>query len=213
MRATSPGTRAPGGGKVKREWEGCLAHCSARCTPKGKREEGDREIGGRRPCNQGRGAGQGERGRADRGQDRARGPGQRGGQRGSAASRIAPHCARASRRAEGPRRQGREGGNMVPHNRASRPQRAGALGKAGCRGVLPQGSPPPKVQCAVCLRSVMHRGPARTREEGTGRAKEVGHLGGERRQDSRSRERERRRRQGLSTKRAQRAREGAEGAG
>ena len=85
---------------------------------------------------------------------------------------------------------------MVPHNRASRPRRAGALGKAGCRGVLPQGSPPPKVQCAVCLRSDKHRGPARTRKEGTGRAKEVGHLGGERRPDSRSRERERRGRQG-----------------
>ena len=48
----------------------------------------------------------------------------------------------------------------------------------------------------VCLRSDKHRGPARTREEGTGRAKEVGHLGGERRPDSRSRERERRGRQG-----------------
>ena len=35
----------------------------------------------------------------------------------------------------------------VPNNRAIRPQRAGALDKAGCRGVLPQGSPPPKVQC------------------------------------------------------------------
>ena len=192
VRATNQEHRTPGGRKGEREWEGCLAHYPARCTPKGKREEGGREIGGRRPCNQGRGAGQGERGRADRGQDRARGPGQRGGQRGSAASRIAPHCARAGRRAEGPRWQGREGGNMVSHNRASRPQRAGALGKAGCRGVLPQGSPPPKVQCDVCLRSVMHRGPAGTREEGTGRAKEVGHLGGERRQDIRSRERERR---------------------
>ena len=84
----------------------------------------------------------------------------------------------------------------MPHNRASRPQRAGALGKAGCRGVLPQGNPPPKVQCAVCLRSVMQRGPAGTREEGTGKAKEVGHLGGERRQDGRSRERERRGRHG-----------------
>ena len=109
-------------------------------------------------------------------------------------------------------------GNVVPHNRARRPQHAGALGKAGRRGVLPQGSPPPKVQCAACLRSVMQRGPARTREEGTGRAKEVGHLGGERRPDSRSRERERRGRQKrgcdlLCTMRAQRAREGAEGAG
>ena len=191
VRATYQELRKPGGSKGGREWEGCLAHPSARCTPKGKRGEGDREIGGRRPCTQGRGAGQGERGRADRGQDKARGPGQRGGQSRSAASRIAPHCAPASRGAEGPRWKGREGGNMVPHNRASRPQRAGALGRVGCRGVLPQGSPPPKVQCAVCLRSVMHRGRARTREEGTGRAKEVGHLGGERRQDSRSRERER----------------------
>ena len=85
----------------------------------------------------------------------------------------------------------------MPHNQASRPQRAGALGKAGCRGVLPQGSPPPKVQCAVCLRSVMHRGQARTREEGAGRAKEVGHLGDERRPDSQGRQRERRGRQGL----------------
>ena len=213
VRATYQELRTPGGSKGEREWEGCLAHCSAGCTPKGKREEGDREIGGRGPCNQGRGAGQGERGRAERGQDRARGSGQRGGQRGSAASRIAPHCARASQRAEGPRWQGREGSNMVPHNRASRRQRAGSLRKMGCCGVLPQGSPTPKVQCAVWLRSVMHRGPARTREEGTGRAKEVGQLGGERRQDSRSTERERRGRQGLSTKRAQRAREGAEGAG
>ena len=167
----------------------------------GEKREGGGEEGGRRPSNQGRGAGQGERGRANRGQDRARGPGQREGQRGSAASRIAPHCARAGRRAEGPRSRGREGGNMVPHNRASRPQRAGAPGKAGCRGVLPQGSPPPKVQCGVCLRSVMQRGPAGTREGGTGRAKEVGHKGGKRRQDSQSRERERRGRQGHAQRR------------
>ena len=123
------------------------------------------------------------------------GRGREGGQRGSATSRIAPHRARAGRRAKGQRWQGREGGvllagqrmrivchgglkerswdrgNKVPHNRASRLQRAGALDKAGRRGVLPQGSPPPKMQCAACLRSVMQRGPARTREEGTGRAK------------------------------------------
>ena len=37
----------------------------------------------------------------------------------------------------------------VPHNRAGRPQRAGALDEAERRGVLPQGSPPPKVQCAA----------------------------------------------------------------
>ena len=124
------------------------------------------------------------------------GPGGRGtggGQRGSAASRIAPHRARAGRRAEGQRWQGREGGvlladqrmhivchgglkgrtwdrgNKVPRNRASRPQRAGALDKVGRRGVLPQGSPPPKVQCAACLRSVMQRGPTRTRRARAGR--------------------------------------------
>ena len=106
----------------------------------------------------------------------------------------------------------------MPHNRESRPQRAGTLDKAGRRGVLPQGSPPQEVQCAGCLRSVMQRGPARTREEGTGRAKEVGHLGGEQGPDSRSREREGRGRQGrdcalLCTMRAKRAGEGAEGAG
>ena len=79
VRATCQELRTPGGSKEKREWEGCLAHCSARYTPRGQREEGDRETGGQRPCGQGRGAGLGEGGRADRGQDRARGPGQRGG--------------------------------------------------------------------------------------------------------------------------------------
>ena len=74
------------------------------------------------------------------------------------------------------------------------------------------------VQCAACLRSVLQRGPARTTEKGTDRAKEVGHLGGERRPGSRSREREGRERQGrdcalLCTMRAQRASAGAEGAG
>ena len=73
------------------------------------------------------------------------GRGREGGQRGSAASRIAPHHARAGRRAEGQRWQGREGGVLladqrmrivchggleertwdrskkVPHNRESRP--------------------------------------------------------------------------------------------
>ena len=76
----------------------------------------------------------------------------------------------------------------MPHNRASCPQRAGALDKAGRRGVLPQGSPPPKVQCAACLRSVMQRGRAGTKEQGTGGAKEVGHMGGVQRPESRSRE-------------------------
>ena len=176
------------------------------------------------------------------GRTRPGGRGREGGHRVSAASRIAPHRAHAGRRAEGQRWQGREGGVLladqrmrivchgglkertwdmskkVPHNRASRPQRAGALDKAERRSELPRGSPPPKVQCAACLRSVMQRGPARTREEGTGRAKEVGHLGGERKPDSRSREREGREKQGrdcalLCTMRAQRARGGAEGVG
>ena len=55
-------------------------------------------------------------------------------------------------------------------------------GAAACchKAVHPQ-------RCSV-LRSVMQRGPARTREEGMNRAKELGHLGGERRPDSRGRE-------------------------
>ena len=55
-------------------------------------------------------------------------------------------------------------------------------GAAACchKAVHPQ-------RCSV-LRSVMRRGPARTREEGMNRAKEVGHLGGEHRPDSQGRE-------------------------
>ena len=79
--------------------------------------------------------------------------------------------------------------------RAARSVR-GHWARRGAAACCQKAARPQKVQCAVCLRSVMHRGPARTREEGTGRAKEVGHLGGRRRQDSRSRERERRGRQG-----------------
>ena len=66
---------------------------------------------------------------------------------------------------------------QVPHNRAGHPQRAGALDKLGGHSVLPQGSPPPKVQCAACLRSVMQPGQVETRKEETGRAREVGHTG------------------------------------
>ena len=35
VRATCHETGTPGGRKVKREWEGCLAHCSVKCTPGG----------------------------------------------------------------------------------------------------------------------------------------------------------------------------------
>ena len=48
-----------------------------------------------------------------------RGQGRERGQRGSAATRIAPHCTRAGRRAEGQRRQGREEGVPRRHEGAS----------------------------------------------------------------------------------------------
>ena len=35
VRVTCPGTRAPGSSKVKGDWEGCLAYCSAKCMPGG----------------------------------------------------------------------------------------------------------------------------------------------------------------------------------
>ena len=35
LRAGADGTRAPGSGKVKGAWEGCLACCSANCMPGG----------------------------------------------------------------------------------------------------------------------------------------------------------------------------------
>ena len=47
VRATCQETRTPGGRKVKRELEGCLAHCSAQCTPGGV--EGGRGQRDRRP--------------------------------------------------------------------------------------------------------------------------------------------------------------------
>ena len=57
-----------------------------------------------------------------------RGQGRERGQRGSAATRIAPHCARVGRRAEGQRRQGREEGVPRRHEGASVGQkRKGAL--------------------------------------------------------------------------------------
>ena len=45
------------------------------------------------------------------------GQGREGGQRESVASKIAPHCARAGRRAEGQRWQGREGGVLLADRR------------------------------------------------------------------------------------------------
>ena len=41
------------------------------------------------------------------------------------------------------------GSTQVPHNRASRPQCAGALDKAEHHGALPQGGPPPWGQCSA----------------------------------------------------------------
>ena len=66
-----------------------------------------------------------------RGQDRER------GQRGSAATRIAPQCARADRRAEGQRRQGREEGV---------PRRHEGAGVGQKHKGAPQPSEPPAVR-------------------------------------------------------------------
>ena len=66
-----------------------------------------------------------------------RGQGREKGQRGSAATRIAPHCTRAGRRAEGQRRQGREEG--VP-----RRQEGASVGQRH-KGA-PQPSEPPAVR-------------------------------------------------------------------
>ena len=141
-----------------------------------------------------RGRGQGHRGPVTKGPRRhertregeqtggrtgPRSQGRERGQRGSAATQIAPHCARAGRRAEGQRKQGRAGGVprrhkrasverklKVPHRRASRPQCAVAMDKAGRRGALPRRGPP-RVEShdegqvracdvhATCLRSVL----------------------------------------------------------
>ena len=77
--AGADGTRAPGGGKVKREWEGCLAYCSAKCMPGGYREDGDRETEGQGPRDQRRGAREDEKGQQTGGRT---GPGGRGRERG-----------------------------------------------------------------------------------------------------------------------------------
>ena len=39
---------------MKREWKKCLAYCSAKCKPEGKREDGDKETEGREPMGLGR---------------------------------------------------------------------------------------------------------------------------------------------------------------
>ena len=95
------------------------------------------------------------------------GPGGRGrerGQRGSAASRIAPHRARAGRRAEGQRWQGREEGVPRRHERANMgheqkgaPQRSeppavrGGTGQGGAprRAATRQSTPKGAVSCVV----------------------------------------------------------------
>ena len=157
---------------------------ASRIAPRSVSREGEERTGTGTPRNR-------DQGTWERRHERTREGEQTGGrtgprsqgrgrvQRGSAATRIAPHCARAGRRAEGQRRQGRAGG--VPrrherasvgrkrkgaHRRASRPQCAVALDKAGRRGALPR-SGPPRVEShdegqvracdvhATCLHSVL----------------------------------------------------------
>ena len=128
------------------------------------------------------------------------GPGGRGreGGRGGALPRelLRTVLALAGGQSIGDRRAEKGATRCPTTERAARSAR-GHWARRGAAACCHKAARPQKVQCAVCLRSVMHRGPARTSEEDTGRAKEVGHLGGERRPESRGRERERRGRQGL----------------
>ena len=79
VRATCPGTRAPGGRKVKGEREGCHAYCSAKCMLGRLREDRDRETEGQGHWGLGRGATEDEGERAHKGQGWAREREQRGG--------------------------------------------------------------------------------------------------------------------------------------
>ena len=148
---------------MKGEWEGCLAYCSAKCMPGGYREGGDKDTEGQGPRDLGRGAREDKGGRADRGQDRAKGPGQREGAKEEALPRELLRNVLAlaggqrdreggagKRACHGGMKERAWGGNTkVPHHRASRPRCAGALDKAEHRGALPQGGPPPWVQCSA----------------------------------------------------------------
>ena len=68
MCATSLETRAPGGGKVKREWERCHAYCSAMCMQGGYSEDGDKDTEGQGPRGLGKGAREDEGERTHEGQ-------------------------------------------------------------------------------------------------------------------------------------------------
>ena len=126
------------------------------------RVKGGRGQGNRGPGTQGPGkGGKGGRGRASRqGAGQGQGAGaENGGREGALARellRIVLALAGGQRDKDGRAGKGACHGGMkertsgrskkVPHNRASRPQCPGELDKAGRCGVLPQGSPPPKVQ-------------------------------------------------------------------
>ena len=146
--------RCRGSGKVASH----IALQSARQGGQG--EDGEGETEGKRPCCAGRGAGEGERGRADEGRDRTRVPGRRGREEREG---CLAHCsAPCSRWTEGqelevtargkelhteqcmrivcPSLQERTGGsnNKMFHSRSGHPRRAGALDTTGSHSVLPQ---------------------------------------------------------------------------
>ena len=164
---------------------------------KGGRGQGHRGPGTKGPGEGGtRGQGRASRQGAGQGQG-ARA--QRGGKRGSAATRIAPHCARAGRRAEGQRRQGREEGVPRRHEGASvgrkhkgapqpsePPAVRGGTGQGGAprRAAARRSTPMGAVSCvelynkgqvracdvrATCLHGVL-RSVLRNEERGKGRA-------------------------------------------
>ena len=105
---------------MKREWEGCLAYCTAMCMQKVKDRSGTRRRRARGP-----GAWEGEQGRT-RENEHTRGRagpgiGSRGGEQGGVASRIAPHRARAGRGAEVRKRRRENRGRGTERKEAGDP--------------------------------------------------------------------------------------------
>ena len=123
--------RAAGCGPVRTEpgrqgaarWRGS-GRGASRIAPRSVSREGEERTGTGTPRTRDQGTWERRHERTREGEQTGgrtgpRSQGRERGQRGSAATRIAPHCARAGRRAEGQRRQGRAGGVPRRHERAS----------------------------------------------------------------------------------------------
>ena len=123
--------RAAGSGPVRTEpgrqgaarWRGS-GRGASQIAPRSVSWEGEERTGTGTPRTRDQGTWEGRHERTREGEQTEgrtgpRGQGRERGQRGSAATRIAPHCAHAGRRAEGQRRQGRAGGVPRRHEGAS----------------------------------------------------------------------------------------------